>query len=230
MKIVSPWHDYYDGGMRHAAGEGALFLRKTEEFPDSASPLCKQYAFLQEFLPREVEIRLAEGGWIEMTPFRLAFCGIVFNGVRFHVVPMHGADTMRHVYTRGDLINAVSDYKLAKPHHQANLLEANHKVWGRKLDAFLDAPADTARSAEFSIHGHALVAGWAERMVLNPSLKALEFYRVRDAIQAYQALEMFFDGRAAPENQPPVVIEDKHRIAQHGFDAHSFRKAPTKRR
>jgi hypothetical protein len=41
---------------------------------------------------------------------------------------------------------------------------------------------------------------------------------------------MFLGAIAAPENKPPVEIEDKYRIAQHGFDRYSFRKAPTKRR
>lgn len=242
MRIVSPWHDYYDAARKHGPGEGALFLRTTSEVTrqNDAGGAYATYSFLLENMPRETEFCLAGGGNIYLHPFRLAFCGVVFNGVRFQLVPTVGEDVVKHIYTRADLIALFAGHKLEKQHRPLHIDPHDARKttlpWSGKLDAFMDAPPDVSRKDFFSVNGDALllakVASWRGDGVLtrNPVLKNLEFYRVRDVSQVYQELEMFWDGRAAPENKPPVVIEDKYRIAQHGFDKHSFRKSPTKSR
>lgn len=70
----------------------------------------------------------------------------------------------------------------------------------------------------------------APQLVINPALEDVQFFKVFGPAEAYQELDMFWGGVLAPESGAVTVIEDRHRIAQHGFDKHSFRKAPTKKR
>lgn len=66
-----------------------------------------------------------------------------------------------------------------------------------------------------------------ETIVQNPQLQHYKFPKYWDPHTCMQELSMFIGNMAAPD-RVPVVIEDKYRIEQHGFDAKSFRKQPTK--
>lgn len=64
--------------------------------------------------------------------------------------------------------------------------------------------------------------------VINPLLKEYEFYKVFDTFQAFQEIQMFIGGVLGNREKDIVVVEDKYKIAQHGFDKWSFRKEPQK--
>ena len=68
------------------------------------------------------------------------------------------------------------------------------------------------------------------RFTLNPCLAELGFERVIPPFDAYQKLESYLFNELAEQNDPPVEISDDIRRDSHGFDKHSFRKDPTKRR
>jgi hypothetical protein len=65
---------------------------------------------------------------------------------------------------------------------------------------------------------------------LNGELKKHQFYKVLDPFTAYQELALYVDGQLSYPGNITIEIEDKYRIAAHGFDKHSFRKLPTKKR
>ena len=56
-------------------------------------------------------------------------------------------------------------------------------------------------------------------------LKDVQFYKAIEPWRAYQELSMFLGNIAAPD-RVPVVVSDKDRLQQHGFDKWSFRKPP----
>lgn len=60
-------------------------------------------------------------------------------------------------------------------------------------------------------------------LTYNACLKEVEFYRQVDPFTAYQEIQMFWGGRAAPE-KPIPKIDDKTLAAAKGFDKFSFRK------
>jgi hypothetical protein len=62
--------------------------------------------------------------------------------------------------------------------------------------------------------------------IVNPILKDYEFYKVVDTFQAFQEISMFIGGVLGRGEKEIVVVEDKYKIAQHGFDKWSFRKEP----
>jgi hypothetical protein len=64
----------------------------------------------------------------------------------------------------------------------------------------------------------------ANELILNPSLRDIQFYKVYDPVTTYQQLSLYFGNKFF--NEPVMAsISDSDRINQHGFDKHSFRKA-----
>jgi len=63
----------------------------------------------------------------------------------------------------------------------------------------------------------------------NCSLKDYKFFKVKDPVTTYQEVAMFMGGLAAPQKPIPVP-SDKDMVSIKGFDKHSFRKEPTKKK
>lgn len=64
------------------------------------------------------------------------------------------------------------------------------------------------------------------KFLINPLLKEYEFFKVFDTFQAFQEIQMFMGGVLGKGEKEILVVEDKYKIAQHGFDKWSFRKMP----
>ena len=64
------------------------------------------------------------------------------------------------------------------------------------------------------------------KFFVNPLLKDYEFYKVFDSFQAFQEISMFIGGVLGRGEEKIIEVEDKYKIAQHGFDKWSFRKEP----
>jgi len=69
----------------------------------------------------------------------------------------------------------------------------------------------------------------SDALTIDPILKDYEFYKVVDAFQAFQEISMFMGGVLGRGEKEIVVVEDKYKIAQHGFDKWSFRREPEKK-
>jgi hypothetical protein len=67
------------------------------------------------------------------------------------------------------------------------------------------------------------------RFAINPLLKDYQFYKVFDAFQAFQEVQMFMGGVLGRGEKEILEVADKYKITQHGFDYKwSFRKMPEK--
>jgi hypothetical protein len=60
--------------------------------------------------------------------------------------------------------------------------------------------------------------------VINPTLKTYKFFKIFDSFQALQEIQMFISGVLGTGESMIIEIEDKYKIASHGFDKTSFRK------
>lgn len=69
-----------------------------------------------------------------------------------------------------------------------------------------------------------------DTIIKNPCLKNFQFQKVLDPVTAFQTLEQYLYGVLGGTEKEVINISDKDRIQQHGFDKHSFRKLPTKKR
>lgn len=239
MKIIGKGKDYYDSALRFGHDSGLYFMRSLSVFFESTRDDLgfAEHTFLFDGMPSRSSVRNAKFGKLALTPFRVAFCGKLYHGIKtefWSPDAMHdwdGPAKVDYLYNSDALALLVDDTKLGQPEKPQKW--DTDAVPG--LLAFLDATPPN-HHAFFVGTGEAIVLaetgqGYHSRQVtINPTLADVAFFKVLDPWQAFQELEMFLGGIAAPENGPPVVIADKDRVTQHGFDKMSFRKQPTKRR
>ena len=75
--------------------------------------------------------------------------------------------------------------------------------------------------------------GWRHvdhAIILNAELKSIGFQCIVDPWSAFQEIERYMANDLAEDKNPPVNIEDKHRIKAHGYNDGSFRKAKDTRK
>jgi hypothetical protein len=63
-------------------------------------------------------------------------------------------------------------------------------------------------------------------LIVNPMLKDLEFYTIKDSFTAYQELMTYIDSILAGPKKNIIEISDKIKVEKHGYDKWSFRKEP----
>jgi hypothetical protein len=239
MKIIGSSRDYYDSALRHGHSTALYFVRKTEVFASrqGGDAAIAERAFLFEGMPGIRDSGNKKTGRVVLMPFRVAFCGKLYAGVeaeswgseRLH----YGVEpTKREFFYDADALVQFLHETGARGVDAERSLSGNE--FGTAAEAFLRSPQrDYLNFFVERIEAVAVarVQSYGEKTVtVNAMLKDVGFFKALDAWQAFQELEMFLGGIAAPENRPPVVIADKDRIAQRGFDRFSFRRAPTKRR
>lgn len=244
MDIVSPFKDYYDSALRRGLSSALRFHRKTESFGYNSpeDPVVVAHSFMFDGLPASIGTGSRQKRTsIKLHPFRVAFCGKLYNGLvaQYWDSPSvwDHEDPVRHeyLYSTENLTRFLAETDFA-PDEKAKA-NSPSKHWTEVLPPvvkFLEAEPSSRHHGFFVANSEAIALARPgqyrdNRIEVNPCLAEVAFYKVMDPWQAFQELEMFLGGIAAPENRPPVAISDKDRIAQHGFDKMSFRKAPTKR-
>lgn len=66
-----------------------------------------------------------------------------------------------------------------------------------------------------------------ESLVLNPNLKNIQFYKVKDPITTFQEINMYLSGVLGSRSPEPLPISDKLKAQAHGHDdKYSFKKPP----
>ena len=253
MRIISDFYDYYDSVGTYSQGanfkhEEFVYHRKSEEivterndktfkdfFHPRSSFLDRSYFGKREFGSDYTSCSMSV--YIQIHPVSVLFCGVLYRGIqisessskvtffseksatdyleslgidifrgsdrefstRFYKDPEFRSHTIKHSYLK-TLFSVVSDQKF--------------------IDLAINLKSPIITIIEFS----------SQRIIVtkNGSLKAFDFYRVMDTYKTYQELDMFLGGILAPENKPIIKIEDKFRIAEHGFDKWSFRKQSQK--
>lgn len=237
MKIIGKGKDYYDSALRHGRSTGLCFFRTSSTFFESSRDDADftEHAFMFDGVPSNNSVRRAKYGKLLLSPFRVAFCGKLYNGIKAQfwgpelLCEWDGPSKVEYLYEPEGLACLIAETGLAQVDKPQKW--ETDAVPG--LLAFLESPAPV-RHGFFVGKGEAIVLAengqgyHARQVTVNPTLAEVAFFKVMDPWQAFQELEMFLGGIAAPENGPPVVIADKDRVMQHGFDKMSFRKQPTK--
>lgn len=237
MRIISKFHDYYDAAQAEGQDLTRPFIRTTLTFPQSKNasgvPVALQTfaAFGRDFCPGSFELNKRKG----YLRIHIQFGLVLFAGKLYPYALLNRQRSATFSFDEPAYFYSFEALAVALEELACDLTKRDPRAfsWSRpgrlnieeffKLTASAwsqrDALEEGLAIASYSLEGDLVQAG--------SRLSPLQFYKALNAWQAFQELSMFFGNLAAPE-RIPVIIEEKYRIAQHGFDRWSFRKAPEK--
>ena len=229
MRIISPFHDFYDVIQKTGQDRSVLYLRRPVEIVLRAADLPRFPCF-GYYANSYYKFGIAK--------YFLGFCGVVYPALRLSAPLGAPGEADRVVFDvdqavewiTTNLPESVSKHLYDKKRHfgrryngcprRQEIVEAFSKAHETPpVDLFerFDAPIFIARECPRSVD-------WD--VVINGCLKDLGFYRVKPPQQAFQDLAMWVGGRAQP-SMPMPIVSDVVLAEAKGFDKYSFRKEPT---
>ena len=239
MKIISDFHDYYDGVAGQGFDKSRTFIRKSDDTLDLAGRKYESamldsinYAWKKETL---------------LTPFIVYFAGKTYPGIK-----VESEGTVSFCYTKEEFEDFKDDeslhhyFKKDKWAHFAvrrigELLGSKYNYkgffdyWVKQDNQLVkDLCEDLIEMKEsivvmtgfkFLTLGNSSLKDRKPGLyfIYTPRLKDIEFQRVLDPYTAFQELDMYIGG-VLPDTKPTEEVADKYKIQQHGFDKWSFRK------
>jgi hypothetical protein len=232
MRILGKFKDYYDSAMAHGVDRSVVYARETREidFDRNRQPFLAPCAYHASGLRHDCVL----------SPFLLIIAGKVHPGLRCDRRTGHmGFDReTRHLYSLDQAKALLTDWDLA---HLLPEEDEGRRRWNpyrsRTLDdVFAPVAPEVAKAicdwairdkVTLALVGHPPKGNISQefKLILDPCLKDLEFYRVMDAFATFQELSAWVGGVLA-NNPDPAPVSDQVRIQQHGFDEWSFRKQP----
>jgi hypothetical protein len=241
MYIISKKKDYYDG----VAGTSGIdktivYDREIIELDEKNLP--------KEFNPYNYSVRRAtpfhklsnvsiiselQGLYAHTSPFIIGFCGKLYVGWKLY----SEGTSNKKPYLDKQLITTIT----YDNNNMKKLVKKNY--WMGKFEDDLNYvlsydPIEIFRGLNTPVFVYDYDYGrtdidkyWRHhpKFFINPLLKEYQFYKVFDAVQAFQEIGMFLGGVLGNKEKEIVNVEDKYKITQHGFDKWSFRKEPEKK-
>jgi hypothetical protein len=252
LRIRSPFDDYYDTAMTHGSDSSRVFLRNPQtsqlKLDRDGDGVWDRYGQLAG-IADAFELRRES---VYLGACLVVFCGRAYKALRVHRLRGDGArpapnakpnEIEQRVFYDGDEACQYLEVLLGRERlrkKRESLFEYDNPLANGTLTDRLERYFRQQGSAElmqWSIENRIAIAvlrigGRFDKSILqiHPPLKDIQFYRLFGAAEAFQELDMFWGGVLAPESNPTIGISDKDRIAQHGFDARSFRKGPSRKR
>ena len=249
MRIIGG-KDYYDSALSVGRDEAIVYVRKGVKSSDVFPPIDWIAAMPAALEEKPLSVRYAnasrmrrygefdqvslDGGHVELSPIVVWFCGKRYGAMRWRFVSefqrvgdrpsspdrvywnYNEFEAALHaigsgIVTRGFLV----DRDAGGP------IRRHFEVKGGKTseDWLMDnrvaiAVRDMSRNA----------FGW---MLDCDVLKTVEFHRVMAPFEAMQELSMYVGGVLASPGRAMIdIVDPKIKIAKHGFDKTSFRRAP----
>ena len=235
MYIISKFKDYYDGVVGTMGIDKTLvYERKTIEIKDNKKMLKEFRGFRNwnnihknHFLNigyADTKSKKYENNNF----FIVGFCGKLYLGWKFEYKVKEWNNRKIIEVIKTDIIYG---YENAKKYLKTNFWRSNLNddvEYVMKYDPInmfreLGAPIFIYDSDNRSPRK-------SDIMIINPILKEWEFYKVMDSFAAFQEISMFIGGVLGIDEKEIIEIEDKYRIAKHGFDKWSFRREPSKKK
>ena len=240
MYIISKKKDYYDGvAGTTGIDKSIVYDREIIEVEEKNLPNeFKRYNSGSNpnrsiFLKLENTIIKPELRelYAAISPFIIGFCGKLYVGWKLYSI---GKELS---YGGNELITTITYdnenmKKLVQPHSWGGSFEdnLNYVLTYDPIEMFrvLNTPVFIYDS---DYDRKDIDKYWRNhpKFFINPLLKEYQFYKVFNAVQAFQEISMFLGGVLGNREKEIVNVEDKYKITQHGFDKWSFRKEPQKK-
>lgn len=239
MYIISKHKDYYDGVA------GSMGVDKTIVYERHQMNVEDHFDIPNEFKEtgsyrRNYDNPIYNIGYSDLdlkkskkyslvTTFLIGFCGKLYIGWRFSYKVRNEVTFYDETFT-----DIVYDYNVAKEYLRETYWKHNLADDVRYIENFdamhifrnFNAPVFAFEFNENKIKYHNGTFISNGGLSINPVLKDFEFYKVFDAFQAFQEIQMFLSGVLGSGENDILEVEDKYKISQHGFDKWSFRKEP----
>jgi hypothetical protein len=214
MRIISNFHDYYDGAMRQGMDKDVVYVREKKEIL-----INRKYSlgYTHHFSRHYVRLHL------------FGYCGKIYHV--YEIVNDEIGKTLKSDFyydyetfkKEGLKSGAVSKYDVAR-----------RKWWPSDYDRFAQQSLSHALSIFHEYQVPIFLLSQSDKhngqiLTLNPRLKNLGFQKVKDVYTAYQDIFQYVSGVLNQPETKMVKITDKDKIHKHGFDKWSFRKLPTKK-
>ncbi len=235
MYIISKKKDYYDGVAGSTGIDKTIVYEREiieideKDYPDMFrryNPYTNKkpspfYKLTNVNIIRELRIA---GVYEHTAPFILGFCGKIYVGWKLYSKGKDGELITTITYDNENMKKLVEQHSWYGGNFEDNLkyVQSYDPIeFFREFNAPVFVyDSDYKRTC--------VERNWSNhpKFLINPLLKEYQFYKVFDAFQAFQEVSMFIGGVLGNKEKDIVVVEDKYKIAQHGFDKWSFRKEP----
>ena len=234
MRIISKFHDYYDGCMRHGIDMTCIYQREMKEYSHEKdfpilfglnAPLMWKKPSEYRFWERAYDHGIV---W---------FCGkvypyIVLTGAKIPT-PAYPQFERVYCYTPEQAVEIILAH--GSKEEKARLDLKRRARFGKAISNrelihrfFLFNSEHSEKSTVDTLCKLGVPVLHFEpshpRLILNPCLKDIQFYKVFNPYAAYQELAMFVSGVMGGQAPPMIPVSDKVRLEKHGFDKWSFRK------
>ena len=240
MRVISDFHDYYDSAQQYGQDQSIIYQRKKVDYRnkrDNSNLETAPRVLLDTYskvFPKNDEFLFAsywagqlysKKGSFYYNHGRLVFCGIVYNYI-----------VVNNIATSTATEDFFYDMESFQEFCNKKEIDLNKKSYSyhkktkfQSINAALTSKINIDES--FFIENKFICVDFCMNLItVNPQLSKMQFYKVFDSFQCFQELDSYICGKLSFPHNMMVDIEDKYRIEQHGFDKHSFRKMPTKKR
>lgn len=194
MRILSSFHDYYDGVQRMAFDDSIKYIRTPLEIelPSNDSDTKLLLSKLSRFQDFEFET------------LGIGFCGTIYPLIRYKDKCYYTVDEME------DVLKKYDPYK--------------RKRFAKFLTSFeCREPFINKGSPIVVLFEKVDFLGIKHKVIWNARLKDYGFQRIVDPYQAFQQIEIFLSNQAVPQIPMPKMSDNQKRDS-HGFDNWSFKK------
>jgi hypothetical protein len=245
MYIIAKKKDYYDGvAGTTGIDKTIVYDRQIIEFEGDDMPdVFKKKSYYTSFRERENNPFYKLGNshidkeYFKLYPchsyFIIGFCGKLYVGWKLYSLDKN-TDDYHNVLTSitydKDLMIKLFESKTYWGHFQDNLnhvLQFDAMNWFREMNTPCFVYDQDYGFDHIDMKHYR--RNYNSKFIINPILKDYEFYKVFDTFQTFQEIMMFISGVLGNKEKDIVVVADKYKIEQHGFDKWSFRKEPEKK-
>jgi hypothetical protein len=244
LRIING-HDYYDSGLAYGHDPKVIFVRG-ETIVDPGSDgnehnpqrkkegLVLKYADIDVYLKseekqprwRRSKYLKGKGGTWHFSTKQVIFCGKRYTGVQAHL----DTDWRRPPRPDEYFWDKKSFDLFLDVLGAACTVDNRQTYWENEENVLFKVENVSPEEYQWLIDNQVSIAiqTWTNpnhQWKLNcTGLKEIQFYRVFDAVAAFQELDMWMSGALGMPGNPMVEISDADRLAKHGMDKWSFRK------
>ena len=227
MKIISKFHDYYDGVRRYGFDPSIVYVRDTVEVKRLPSVLQTLLARIPNRLPTDYGQSMVGlvgfcGRAYPFMYYRESYCYTVEHFQQAIKRPlMHESE-----YSGHNAQAALKAFKETKTRSYRDLRRpdyATEESWANLLTMDWTVPVEL----HLELQAPVFVAYYSypgAQLKTNPRLNLWEFYKVLTPVEAFQRLAQFVGNDMVVQKDPEVGLTDDLRRDSAGFDKWSFRK------